>query len=82
MAQTITWADRYREAAQRCLALQDTETNDLVRSALGEAAAKYTMAMLEHLEIEANARNELRRAVQLTPSIWAEPMYPEATDPA
>lgn len=60
---TITWADRYREAAQRCLSLQDTETNDLVRSALGDAAAKFTLSMLEHQAIERDARNELRGAI-------------------
>lgn len=59
-----SWADRYRAAAHRCLALQDAETDDLVRSALGDYAARYTLAMLDHERI---ADDNARRAAGLDP---------------
>lgn len=50
-----TWADTYRAAAMRLLDMKDAlvstcAADDLVRSALGDAAAKYVLAAREHEE--------------------------------
>lgn len=63
----VSWADRYRASALRCAALADVETDDLTREALRDAAARYTLAMLDHMDIE--RRNLLREAgIVLRPS--------------
>jgi hypothetical protein len=56
----IFWSDRYRASAQRCMALADVETDDMTREALRDAAARFTLAMLDHMKIE--RRNLLAEA--------------------
>lgn len=56
----IFWSDRYRASAQRCMALADVETDDMTREALRDAAARYTLAMLDHMKME--RRDMLREA--------------------
>ena len=45
---TLSWADKYRAVAMRLLDIKERETDDLVRSALGDVAARYVLAALDH----------------------------------
>ena len=54
----MSWAETYRTAAARLLALHDAETCGLVREALSLAASNYSKAAREHEERAVKAANK------------------------